>query len=207
MSNFFSQMAATDARLLKRGCETLIGICTGMLVDGHLSDDEIIYLKNWLDENDEIAYTWPGEVLYKRVNQVLADNVIDEDERKYLTKTLEELIGGSFQETGATSGVSTSLPIRDVESIEFDSSTFCFTGTFLFGTRPVCHRATEKAGGIPAPRITKKLDYLVIGTMTTRSWANTSFGRKIEKAVELQKSGVPLSIIGEQCWVRHLPQE
>lgn len=205
MSGFFSRTAATDARLLKRSCESLIGLCTGMLVDGHLSDDEIIYLKNWLDENDEIAYTWPGEVLYKRINQVLADNVIDENERKYLTKTLEDLIGGSFQETGATSGVSTSLPVQTVESIEIDGKTFCFTGTFLFGTRSACHRATEKAGGEPAPRITKKLDYLVIGTMSTHSWANTSFGRKIEKAMDMQKDGVPLTIIDEQCWVRHLP--
>ncbi|MCH7687994.1 MAG: BRCT domain-containing protein [Planctomycetes bacterium] len=178
-----------------------------MLVDGHLSDDEIIFLKSWLEENDEIAHTWPGEVLYRRINKVLADNVIDEDERSYLKKTLEELIGGSLQETGATSGIATSLPVQEIENIEFERRKFCFSGTFLYGTRAACHRVTEQAGGEPANNITRKLDYLVIGTMSTRSWANTSFGRKIEKAMEFQKQGAPLTIIDEQSWVRYLPSD
>lgn len=206
MSNIFARQAATDARLLKRSCQELIGICEGMLVDQRLSNQEILYLKNWLEENDEIAYTWPGEVIYKRVNEVLDDGVIDESERKYLAKTLEELVGGSFQETGATPTEPISFPIQQVESIEFVGKTFCFTGTFLFGTRPACHKATEKVGGIPTMGITRKLNYLVIGTTSTRSWANTSFGRKIEKAVELQRDGCPITIIGEQTWVKGLPE-
>lgn len=205
MSNDFARMGATDARLLKRSCQELIGIAEGMLVDGELSDTEIVYLKNWLEENDRIAYTWPGEVVYKRVCDVLDDGVIEESERDFLAKTLEELIGGDFQKTGATPSESVSFPVQQVDSIDFDGKTFCFTGTFIFGTRPACHKATEKIGGIPAPRITKKLDYLVIGTMSTRTWANTSFGRKIEKAIELQKSGSPLFIINEKTWVENLP--
>ncbi len=202
---FFARQAATDARLLKRSCESLIGLCRGMLADGFLADEEILFLKNWLDENDMLAATWPGEVVYKRINQVLADGVIDKSERKYLTDTLESLIGGTMQETGATEGLPTDLPVEDVESIAFPSSSFCFTGTFLFGTRAACHKATESAGGIAAKGITKKLDYLVIGTNTTESWANTSFGRKIEKAVDYRSSGVPLAIISEACWIGHLP--
>ena len=204
MSNTFARNAATDARILKRSFESLIGICTGMLVDGHLSDDEILFLKTWLDENNEIAFAWPGEVVCKRINKALEDGIIDEGERKHLTKTLQELIGGDFQETGATPSEPISLPVQEIESLEFDEQTFCFTGTFIFGTRPACQKATEKAGGISAKRITKKLDYLVIGTMSTRSWANTSFGRKIEKAVEYQAEGCPLVIIDESSWARYL---
>ena len=94
---------------------------------------------------------------------------------------------------------------EEVEEIDFDGNSFCFTGTFLYGTRTACHKATESAGGIAAKGITKKLDYLVIGTNTTESWANTSFGRKIEKAVDYRDSGVPLAIISEACWINHLP--
>ena len=152
-----------------------------------------------------LAVTWPGEVVYKRINQVLADGAIDEDERKYLTETLDSLIGGTMQEIGATEGLSTSLPVDDVSDIDFDGRSFCFTGTFLFGTRSACHKATELAGGIAAKGVTRKLDFLVIGTNTTRTWANTSFGRKIEKAVDYRNSGLPLAIVSEACWVRHLP--
>ena len=136
----------------------------------------------------------------------LKDGRIDKKERDYLTNTLKQLIGGSFQESGAVGGEATSLPVQQVSEIDFEGRTFCFTGSFLYGTRPACHKATEKAGGIPAPRITQKLDYLVIGTMSTRSWANTSFGRKIERAVEIQESGCPLVIIDEQTWIEKLPK-
>lgn len=203
--SFFARQAATDVRLLKRSCESLIGLCRGMLADGYLADEEILFLKNWLDENDLLAVTWPGEIIYKRISQVLADGTIDDDERKYLIKTLDSLIGGTMQETGATEGLSTNLPVEDVAAIDFDGRLFCFTGTFLFGTRTACHKATEFAGGIVANGITKKLDYLVIGTNTTGSWANTSFGRKIEKAVDYRSSGLPLAIVSEACWVNHLP--
>ena len=198
-------MGATDARLLKRSCQELIGIAEGMLVDDQLCDKEIIFLKNWLEKNGEIAYTWPGEVVYKRICDVLEDGHIDEAERSFLTKTLEELAGGGFHDTGALSSDPTSLPLEQVHTLVFAGSSFCFTGTFLYGTREACHRATEKAGGVSAPRITKKLDYLVVGTMTTRSWAHTSFGRKIEKAVQLKQDGCPLSIIDEKDWVSSLP--
>ena len=110
-----------------------------------------------------------------------------------------------MQETGATEGLSTNLPVEDVDVIDFDGSLFCFTGTFLYGTRAACHKATESAGGVAAKGITKKLNYLVIGTNTTQSWANTSFGRKIEKAVDYRDSGVPLAIISEACWISFLP--
>ena len=205
MSREFARMAATDNRLLKRSCQELIGIAEGVLVDDHLSDAEILYLKNWLEEHDHIANTWPGEVIFKRVCEVLDDGEIDESERKYLKKTLEELIGGSFQETGATPSDPIAFPIQQVDGIDFDGRSFCFTGTFLFGTRPACHKATEKAGGIPAKNITKKLDFLVIGTLSTPSWANTSFGRKIERAVQLQQDGCSLVIIDEKSWVQELP--
>ena len=178
-----------------------------MLADGHLSDQEIIFLKTWLEENDEIAYSWPGEVIYRRISRVLEDNIIDDDERTYLTKTLEDLIGGSFEETGATSGVATSLPVQDVETMKFKGKKFCFSGQFLFGTRAACHKETERVGAKFVMNVSKGLDYLVIGTMSTRSWANTSFGRKIERAMEYQKEGCDLLIIDEECWARHLPAD
>ncbi len=116
------------------------------------------------------------------------------------------MLSGTEKEKGPPMGtLCIALAVQDVDSIDFDGNTFCFTGTFLFGTRSACHRAAEKVGGIPAPWITKKLDYSVVGTMSTRSWANTSFGRKIERAVALQQSGSPLVIIDERRRVEDLP--
>jgi NAD-dependent DNA ligase len=205
--NFFAKQAATETRLLKRSCEKLLGMCSGMLADGELSDYEILFLNNWLTEHDNIADTWPGEVLYERIRAALADGVIDDSDRSSLLATIKCLIGGTFQETGTTSGLSSSLPVNAIDGIDFSGKVFCFTGEFLFGTREACHRATERVGGLPSRRITQKLNYLVIGTMSTRSFSSASFGRKIEKAVDYQKSGSPLLIVDEATWVRCLPVE
>jgi hypothetical protein len=43
---------------------------------------------------------------------------------------------------------------------------------------------------------------LVIGTFASRDWANTNYGRKIERAVELRQSGSGISIISEEHWKR-----
>ena len=47
----FKARAVTNNRLLKRSCESLIGMTGGMLADGHLADDEIHFLNVWLNDN------------------------------------------------------------------------------------------------------------------------------------------------------------
>jgi hypothetical protein len=184
--------AATYARLLCRSCESLLGICAGLMADQVLNDEEIRYLDLWLRDNEPLAQSWPGEAVYARVRGVLTDGKIAEEEREHLKQTLSALIGGTLRETGAAIGGSTELPIQEVASIQIPKKTFCFTGTFLFGTRAACERAVE--------RVVRGLDYLVIGALTTRSWAHTSFGRRIEKALEYQKAGEHVKIIGERQW-------
>jgi len=50
--------------------------------------------------------------------------------------------------------------------------------------------------------VTKKLNYLVLGSYVTDSWAHETFGRKIEKAMDYRDSGVPLAIITEEHWAK-----
>jgi NAD-dependent DNA ligase len=204
MSSFFARRAATDNRLLKRSCESLLGICSGLLADGHLSDEEIRFLDTWLADNDDISTTWPGEVICARIRDVLADGVITDDEREHLTTTLTDLLGGTLEETGATSGMATRLPIDDVESIELSGRSFCFTGSFLYGTRKVCEEAVKKKGGVAISSVRVDLNYLVIGTLASREWAHTSHGRKIEKAIDYKNKGRQILIVSEEQWVQFL---
>jgi NAD-dependent DNA ligase len=204
MADSSERQGWTNARLLKRSCESLLGVCAGIMADGDLNDQEIKYLDTWLSDNQSLASTWPGEIVYARINTILADNKITEDEREHLKQTLSDLIGGTLQETGAASGASTSLPVDDIDSFEIKDNIFCFTGNFLYGTRNACELAITERGGKAIPRIRKDLDYLVIGTMASRDWANTSHGRKIEKAIEYKKDNCPIYIIEEKQWVGHL---
>jgi hypothetical protein len=180
MGNFFARRAATDQRLLKRSCESLLGICSGILADGRLADEEIRFLDTWLADNDDISTTWPGEVVFARVRGVSSDGVITEDEREHLKTALSELLGGTLEDTGATSGMATRLPVDDVDVIKIADNSFCFTGNFLYGTRKACENAIVQRGGEPSASVRTDLNYLVIGTLASREWAHTSHGRKID---------------------------
>jgi hypothetical protein len=50
-------------------------------------------------------------------------------------------------------------------------------------------------GGINAKGVNKTLNYLVLGTYMTDSWAHENYGRKIERAMEYREKGVDLVII------------
>ena len=204
MTESIQRNIATESRLLKRSCESLIGICGGLIADGELNDREIIFLSTWLSENESMSQTWPGEVVFARVREVLADGIVTPDERGYLVKTLEQLAGGSFAETGAIGFNSNALPIDDRAEIEIPGRMFCFTGQFLFGTRASCEKAIGARGGEAASNITKKTHYLVIGELASRSWKNTSHGTKIENAVQLQSQGALIRIVSEALWVKKL---
>lgn len=176
----------------------------GLIGDGVLNDAEIQFLNLWLSDNQEIAQTWPAEVIYSKVKSVLSDGMITEQERDHLKKVLSDVLGGDLEDTGAASGLSTKLPIDKIESIEIPLSSFCFTGNFLYGTRSACERAIEQRQGSVQSRVTIDLDYLVIGTLTSREWAHTSFGRKIEQAMDYKKKGAEIRIINEEQWVQFL---
>jgi NAD-dependent DNA ligase len=204
MSDWSPMSASTAQRLLARSYESLLGICAGIMADGELNDKEISFLDVWLSENTHIARTWPGEVIYERVKSTLSDGRITAEEREHLAKTIHDLLGATYLETGAADGAATRLPVSQIDSITIQGKCFCFTGDFLFGTRTRCTRAVLDRGGTASETVNGEIDYLVIGTMASRAWAHTSYGRKIEAAVELQKQGVPLLIVSEEQWVRFL---
>lgn len=197
---------SSDVHKLRKSCESLLGICAGILADGQINENEVRFLAHWLKDNPDIADVWPGEIVAKRVREVLSDNIVTPEELDYLKNTLTELIGGTLQDSGAVSGLSTRLPLNDdrADPILFDNTAFCFTGNFIFGTRSACERAIEQRGAMAFNNVTTNLEYLVVGTMVSAEWANTSHGRKIEKAIEYQNKGHRVLIISEEHWIKHL---
>jgi NAD-dependent DNA ligase len=195
--------AATDARLLRKGCESLLGIAAGLIADGTLNDKEILFLSTWLAEHHEIASSWPGEVIYKRVRAVLSDGVITTEEADYLKQTLVDLVGGAFDDDGAIPSDSIRLPIDESALVAIADRSFCFTGAFLFGTRSACERAVQDRGG-QLGGLNRKLNYLVIGELSSRDWKYSSFGRKIETAMQLKRDAASLFVVSEAQWIRAL---
>lgn len=181
-----------------RAIEHLMGIVTGMVADGALNDMEIKMLSTWLASHPEATADFPGSVIARAVQDALEDGVITEAERAHLLKMLTGLASTDFSVTGSVNPEVTSLPIEDCVSIDFKNSMVCFTGEFLYGTRAACERLVLKVGAMCADNVSKKVDILVIGTRVAPDWAHTSFGRKIQRAVELQDAGHAIEIISEK---------
>jgi NAD-dependent DNA ligase len=181
-----------------RAIEHLMGIVTGMVADGVLNDLEIKMLSTWLASHPEATADFPGSVIARAVADAMEDGVIAEGERAHLLKMLTGLASTDFSLTGSVSPEVASLPIEDCVSIDFNNSMVCFTGEFLYGTRAACERLVLKVGAMCADNVSKKVDILVIGTRVAPDWAHTSFGRKIQRAVELQEEGHAIEIISEK---------
>jgi len=193
-----------DVRILGRSMEALLGIVRGLMADRSLNLSEVEYLHTWLLENEFLSSTWPASALLERTRAILCDGQVTPDELKSLEEVLGALVGGTLQETGVASGLSTSLPIDDSIRLEFLEKMFCFTGTFAFGRRTVCEAAVVERGGRVSSTVRKELDFLVVGSIATDSWAHSSFGRKIEQAIAVASvNGRPL-VTSEQNFVAQL---
>ncbi len=176
----------------------LVGLCRGVVCDRRLNDREIAELANWLEYNQTINETWPIIDLRRRIEDILADGIVDESERELLVRFLDAFVGDAPSTDGAAS---TTLPIERVERIEFADREFCFTGVFAYGNRDRCEQAVVTRGGRVNDDVRKKtLDYLVIGVLASPDWISTSYGRKIQRAVEYRDRGAKLAIVSEEDW-------
>ncbi len=193
----FNQHANADKCL-----EHLLGICTGLTADRHISDDEIVFLHHWLCDNPVIENIWPANQLLKLTTDILDDQVIDEDERTQISNLLNQIIGSPI-DNGVVSGMATESPLDLDATITIPDQTFIFTGKFAFGSRKKCEEVTKERGGkIGGKDVTLRTNYLVIGGTASDHWKFSNFGRKIQRAMEVRDDERSnLKIISEQQWV------
>lgn len=180
--------------------DELIGISRGVIADGVVDEEEAIFIAQWIDGHREIADRWPVNVLYARLAEMLKDGILNEEEQRSLLETLKELTGeGSpLQEANR----STTLPLdRPSRPIQFEGKEFCLTGRFVFGPTIDCEETIAEMGGEVVQSPSQDTDYLVIGELGSPDWVHATFGRSIERAVQLRDEGHPICIISEEQWV------
>ncbi len=183
----------------------LNGLCKGLISDRDLGEHEIKYLDWWLTQNGALKNNYPGRELYALVKDILSDGVITPEESATLHKALVDFTGCDL-ESGVVDGLATRLPVDTDFSPEIDGKVFCLTGVFMAGKRSIVEERVKAAGGHVIGNITKKLDYLVIGTLSSRDWKFSSHGRKIEKAISYRdEEGAKLKIISEENLFDLLP--
>jgi len=200
MNEDYQSRATTKRRILKRSCESLLGICQGVMADGCLNDKEIAFLDNWLANNEQLAKEWPGNILSKRIQKVIADEIISEEEREHLKSTLKELLGGTMEENGVASGLSTRLSLDKETTVAIPGKSFCFTGKFIFGPRKQCEQATEGKGGLIFSKVRTNLNYLVVGPGANPAWKYSNYGIKYKDAMAYKEKGHAIQVVVEEQW-------
>ncbi|WP_294312678.1 BRCT domain-containing protein [uncultured Sphingomonas sp.] len=189
-------------RITSRQIDELVGLARGIAADGVINQGEVEFLQKWLAANIAISDQPMIRRLYDRVNTIMADEIADAEECRDLLGTLNDFSNRDF-ELGEVLKATT-LPLCDPAPVlRFDGRRYCFTGTFNYGGRRDCEDAIVARGG-SAGSLTQKTDVLVIGVYATESWKHSSFGTKIVKAVDWRESGLPIAIVSEDHWARHL---
>lgn len=188
---------------VEQSIKRAVGVFSGLSADDKLSDNEVYFLRDFISAHEVARDYWPLSQVARLVDDCLSDGVLTGSEKQAILIMLHESVGGAFSGDGIASGKSTCLPVEEVSRINFDGRVFCFTGAMMSGTRADCHKRVTDLGGVVSNSVIRKLDYLVIGPIASRDWFNTSYGRKIERAVRYRDDkGLGLKIISESNWLR-----
>lgn len=188
---------------MKQTLGELLGIARGLLADQELSDSEIEFLHQWLEDHYGLASSFPGNVIHARIKEVLEDEVVTAEERSHLVETLNLLIENRMEDLAEQVDL-TELWFDEAGLIEFDKARFCLVGNFIFGPMDVCQTAIEQRGGTVSPLVSDEPQFLVVGGLGVDEWRSGGLGQEIETAVRLRAKGRPVKIIAEESWVAQL---
>lgn len=189
-----------EARIDRRSADALIGLAAGITADNSINQQEAEFLKGWIETNLNHLADPVVNIVYRRLADMLSDNKLDADEAAELLVMLKQFTG--LQLSSATPFQSPStLPLDQPPPIlEWPSRAFIFTGVMAFGPRKDCEALVTERGGLIASSVSKKVNFLVVGSIGNEHWLHSSYGTKIKKAVELRENGSPIAIISEDHW-------
>ena len=143
--------------------EEITEMVSSLMEDGQIEPREIRTAAVWMEKNREAALVWPGIELKRRLDDILRDEAISEEELGDFHELCRTLLGLRERKKSRRAGRKKPGVIA-----------VCFTG---FGPLKEELRAEAEAAGYHvASSITKSLDYLVCGPLPGP--------RKLEQATE-----------------------
>lgn len=200
-SRFFHQ-----ARIDRRSADALVGLAAGISADGTISQQEAVFLENWMSSNLVHLEDPVVNLLYRRLSDMLADGVLDAEESAELLGMLYSFTGLGVNKPKPSDNAFVTpndLPLcNPAPELKWNGRQFVFTGVMAYGPRKNCEALVIDRGGEIGPGVSKKTHYLVIGSIGNDQWLHSTYGTKIKKALELRETGAQLSIVSEEHWQR-----
>ena len=79
------------------------------------------------------------------------------------------------------------------------------TGDFAAAKRGEVISRIESLGGSVNNTVSRKIHFLLVGSLGSELWSSGNYGTKIERAIELRRAGTPIRIVAEKTWFEALP--
>ena len=172
--------------------QTLQAILLGIISDDVLEETELLYLKNWLDENSYLAGQYPFDRIYSIIKESITTD----------TPTAYQLEKVLFLLKRVTSPLTED--IYSLEDITLSGKTICLTGDFNYDSRKEIELLVNHAGGICKSAVSGRTDYVIVGDFGSPDWSCGNYGNKIKRALELQEQGKPIQIVSETVLINFL---
>lgn len=187
-----------------KAIDQLAGICQGILADGVVNDAEAKFFADWVRQHAQFEPVWPFTDILARIERIFADGIVDEDERLELKEVMQTVCGkGEDELLGGGQARSSALPLDNPQPdpLVLSERVISITGKFAYGNRKkVIEAITLKGGKATDSPPNRETHMMVIGTFASRDWIHATYGRKIERAVELRSSGTGIVIVSEEHW-------
>ena len=188
--NYYYNGITSDLQILN-------GLCQGILADNNVNDEEISGLNNWLTAHKHLNGLWPYDELNTIVENILADGIITLDDTELLHAFISQFAANE-KPNPIDEILGNILSIYAVNpKVEISGKSFSFTGILQSYKRSEAVKYVEQFGGTSTSNPSANTNYLVVGDIGNVSWAYTAYGRKIELAMKLRKSGHRIQIIRE----------
>lgn len=179
----------------------LHGIMGGIAADGAISKQELNGLRDWLSDHEHLRMCWPYDEIDSIITSVLADHKITSDEHKSLLHWFSQFVEQgndhrSFSPPVDFQGTITGVCAVNPE-ITIKGNVFCLTGASHRYKRADFAKHISALGGQFSDSLNKRVNYLVVGSEGNPCWKYACYGRKVETAINLRKSGSRILIIHE----------
>ena len=195
--NLFYDVITSDIQRLE-------GVLHGILSDNIITDEEILRLKAWLNDNEHLLGCYPYDEIYSLLTSILSDGIVSDDERKILKIFFSEFVNYEKSQIIDSEEIEELKKVITINGIcavcpeiNIQSSVFCFTGASSKTTRSEIGKIIESLGGTYKDNVTKSTNYLIIGNDGNPCWAFSCYGRKVEAAVNMRKNGQKIVIVHE----------
>ncbi|HCF61350.1 MAG TPA: hypothetical protein DFS52_25560 [Myxococcales bacterium] len=178
--------------------QRLAGAIRGLLADGVVTPEETESFRDWLRDYERFRRLWAFDEVWR--NLPAAVNETDPLYNGLLVASLKsvvDLLDDRTPKTSASAGDDT-FHFDSPADIRFAGRSFCFSGEFGRFSRHSLPDLVLGLGGVAKSGVSRKLDYLVVGSLGSEAWAYSGYGTKVAAVLKNRAAGAATMIVCEE---------